>query len=193
MSYKAHWPCQDLLLFPRFLTVWEEGVHSAVWLPLLHTYTHLHTPGLLLFTCQVKGLKSVTERDITRKQGTVGGRRWICSKSGLWKRGTGRKVEKERHNKVEGGVEWGSWSDERVKCHKCQVSRPHKDKLCIAPKVRAYTSAPVWWEKWVFGWGSIWEWVQCTIHTASQGQCSVAVQKTSVHLYIHLSINENKY
>lgn len=37
----------------------------------------------------------------------------------------------------------GSWCDERVKCHKCHVSRPHKDKLCIAPKVRACTHAPV--------------------------------------------------
>lgn len=59
-----------------------------------------------------------------------------------------------------GRGEKGSQSDEGVKCHKCHVSRPHKDKLCIAPKVRACTHAPVQLGEvvlWIGGWGSMCE------------------------------------
>lgn len=129
----------------------------AVWLSWTHTHTHVHicitTPGRRLFTCQVKGLKSVTDGDLTRKAG-AGEENEYAER--LQCEGLEQKLKQEWQYKVEGGgLELGlSQNYERVKCHKCHVSRPHKDKLCIAPEVKAYTDAPV-----SNSWG-LFEWME---------------------------------
>lgn len=55
------------------------------------------------------------------------------SEKGGWEENDSRKQRK--------GACGGHRVMRGVKCHKCHVSRPHKDKLCIAPKVRVCTHA----------------------------------------------------
>lgn len=135
------------------------GGGHILWLSGYHEHTHVHicitTPGRRLFTCQVKGLKSVTDGDLIRKAGP--GVENEYAERLQWE-GLEQKLKWEWQYSVEvggfggGDCRGGSQSYERVKCHKCHVSRPHKDKLCIASEVKAYTDAPVCSETCLNGW-----------------------------------------
>lgn len=101
MSYKAHCPCQDLTTLSKLAQCIRGG---GTFCCLVTPNTHTNTPGPWLFTCQVKGLKSVTEGDLIRKQGVRRG--WICSKSRIWGRGAKRKEGGKRMTVQNRGRGW---------------------------------------------------------------------------------------
>lgn len=75
-------------------------------LVIMNTHVHIciTTPGRRLFTCQVRGLKSVTDGDLTRKLG-AGENNEYAEK--LKCEGLEQKLKWEWQNKVEGGFGGG--------------------------------------------------------------------------------------
>lgn len=80
------------------------GGGHILWLSGYHEHTHVHicitTPGRRLFTCQVKGLKSVTDGDLIRKAGP--GVENEYAERLQWE-GLEQKLKREWQYSVEGG------------------------------------------------------------------------------------------
>lgn len=109
----------------------------TVWLRPAHT----NTPGPWLFACQVKGLMSVTEGDLTRKveedeyAARVEREREEQREEGGWEANDSPKQRE--------GVNGGHRVMRGLNATNAMSQGLMKTNSCIAPKVRARTQTPV--------------------------------------------------